>query len=567
MNDPTFHDHGTYNTTSIQNVSSGPDMYMLEFLKHTIPDAAHDSHSEDFAGPPPRCHPGTRVTTLERVHEFTAAPRPRKRLLWIVGSAGIGKTAIMRTFAAQHAAYSAYLRERMTKDPAIVTKRMKLQFDAFVTEPFVNRAIYKENGSLLILIDGLDEFNAPDTHCQCELLQIISDFIIKYPQAPLLWVVASRPEPNIFSFFSKPQPVYEKIEISVDSDESQVDVEKYIRDSFSRIRASPSFVCHLPEWPTEEEIRKILADASGFFTHASIAIAFIEDPQYGNPVSSLSLLLGTIDTASYAGSDDLRGRLSLLYNRIFSCIPEKIRSQTDRLLFATILADSSSLIWNRHSFAWVCEWLRMPPHDAYGNLRYLHSVLSIPTFERATHDKIRIQHQSFGVYLLSKFLDAQERSSELEFDCALVLLAEVHQASKNTPIPNLSDHIVLHWPWESPMREKYKRDLYYSASHIIKASRITHHRIMTRNVALLNALRVMALKDSDVFDWLLNEDSIRVLTEQEILQTIPIGNLNVDNIATEYHYHYIHCRTKDPSHASPLIQLPLGCGDYSVRLL
>ncbi|KAF9442516.1 hypothetical protein P691DRAFT_765151, partial [Macrolepiota fuliginosa MF-IS2] len=76
VNDPIFV-NGTYNFGT----------FMKELEKHTIPGAEFDSSERD---PPPKCHPGTRLKIVERTQQFFGNYRDGKRLLWIVGPAGVG---------------------------------------------------------------------------------------------------------------------------------------------------------------------------------------------------------------------------------------------------------------------------------------------------------------------------------------------------------------------------------------------------------------------------------------------------------------------------------------------
>ncbi len=76
-----------------------PPMYFLvmeKFAGKIITGATFDSFERD---PPPRCRPGTRLAIVERAICFFGDLACGKRLLWIVGPAGVGKSAIMQTLA------------------------------------------------------------------------------------------------------------------------------------------------------------------------------------------------------------------------------------------------------------------------------------------------------------------------------------------------------------------------------------------------------------------------------------------------------------------------------------
>ncbi|KXN87989.1 hypothetical protein AN958_07849 [Leucoagaricus sp. SymC.cos] len=154
------------------------DTFMKDFAKHTIRGAAVDSSARD---PPPRCHPGTRLSTIDEKRALCMACPPPKRLAWIVGPAGVGKSAIMQTvaetspnlgaalffsvngrndstkaiatlayqLATKFPHYLDYIRVCLTKDPTIFDKAIPVQFNEFITEPFANRRIYRGTHGVL----------------------------------------------------------------------------------------------------------------------------------------------------------------------------------------------------------------------------------------------------------------------------------------------------------------------------------------------------------------------------------------------------------------------------------
>lgn len=66
------------------------------FSQHIICGAAHDDSARH---PPPRCHPDTRVKLIARVTTWFSGKAQQELLLWITGPAGVGKSAVVQTFA------------------------------------------------------------------------------------------------------------------------------------------------------------------------------------------------------------------------------------------------------------------------------------------------------------------------------------------------------------------------------------------------------------------------------------------------------------------------------------
>ncbi|XP_006463224.1 hypothetical protein AGABI2DRAFT_73814, partial [Agaricus bisporus var. bisporus H97] len=280
---------------------------MKELLEKTIPGAEFDSSDRD---PPPRCHAGTRLAILDRCLHFIRNCGSERKMRWVFGAAGVGKSAVMQSvvespelavschasvffsingrndgtkaiitisyqFAAKCKPYRQLVEMEITRDPSLLRSSMARQFLKLIVEPFIHNPQLNCAGRILVVIDGLDECSGP--RIQQELLRLISDFCIKYPSSPLVWLIASRPEAHITSFFSKAEVMstYEKEEIPVDSDESRADVERFLRDEFKDIKnASDSLD---PKWPEERDLWKVANASCGLFAYAQTVIRYIGD--------------------------------------------------------------------------------------------------------------------------------------------------------------------------------------------------------------------------------------------------------------------------------------------------
>ncbi|XP_006464111.1 hypothetical protein AGABI2DRAFT_48544, partial [Agaricus bisporus var. bisporus H97] len=287
-------------------------------LEKTIPGAAFDSSTRD---PPPRCHPGTRLAVLTRCLEFIANPNGTKKMYWVVGKAGVGKSAIMQTVADSYFSsespgasiffsingrndgaktiitlayqlsascepYRALIEYEITRKPSLLQSSLAVQFKKFIIEPFAHYPQLNPSGRVLVIIDGLDECDKSDI--QRELLQLICDYCSTYPSSPIVWIIASRPEPHLTSFFAQDtvKAVYVKEEILVDSDAARRDVEKYLRDELAKIQKE---FCLNPRsrWPPEQDLWKLANASSGLFVFADTAIKYVGDRTFGNPTSQL----------------------------------------------------------------------------------------------------------------------------------------------------------------------------------------------------------------------------------------------------------------------------------------
>lgn len=441
-------------------------LVMEKFARTTIPGAAFDSSERD---PPPRCHPGTRLAVVERTLHFFANRERDKSLLWLVGPAGVGKSAIMQTLAetpstpaftlgaslffsvngrdngskaivtlayqlaVKSKPYRVFVETEMTNDPTLVEKALAPQFGKLIVEPFVTQGICPGGHErFLILIDGLDECNDPGT--QCTILDLISSFCIKYPTAPLLWVIASRPEPHITRFLSRPNiaPSHTKEELEVDSDDSRADVERYLRIELENIRTKYPALDLYPRWPAERDFLKLATTAIGLFAFGKTVVNYIDDPTYANPEAQLQDVLEVIDEIRSRVGEEKRhpmADLDILYSRVVSRIPKATLDDTKKLLLLRLYPLPSLGPLAVDNLTFHCNWLGMTGAAAYGALHHLHSVLNIPSPEFAKSQEITIRHKSFRDYLIDSkrsalFTDAEAEVDELNVQCALRILNE-----------------------------------------------------------------------------------------------------------------------------------------------
>ncbi|EKM77979.1 hypothetical protein AGABI1DRAFT_60911, partial [Agaricus bisporus var. burnettii JB137-S8] len=276
---------------------------MDKLLQHTIIGAEFDSSDRH---PPPKCHPGTRLAIIERCKNLIVQCDGKEKMRWVVGGAGVGKSAIMQIvaeeipadasvffsvngrndgtkffltiayqLAVKYEPYRQFIRNAINRDPSLLRKSLPAQFRKFIVDPFIDQHLFNPSQRFVIIIDGLDECDNPKT--QREILGLISDFCIKYSASPVVWFVASRPEPHITSFFdnARVKPVYTKEEVEIDSDEACAEVQTYLRDELNEIKLAYPTLRSKREWPTGLEFTKIATAAGGLFAYASTVVRFI----------------------------------------------------------------------------------------------------------------------------------------------------------------------------------------------------------------------------------------------------------------------------------------------------
>jgi hypothetical protein len=191
-----------------------------------VKEALHDS-CERF--PEPACHPGTRTSIVEELRAWSIDTTPESTLLWLHGSAGVGKSAIAQMFAGEcqnrnqlgasfffkrgdarrgtwkglftTIAYQLAtsvsevlppMQEVVERDKLIDGRSMAVQFQRLIVEPFRN--VPAPHPHPTIVLDGLDE--CEDHRIQQQILRLFIE-AIRVNQLPIRLLIASRPEPHL----------------------------------------------------------------------------------------------------------------------------------------------------------------------------------------------------------------------------------------------------------------------------------------------------------------------------------------------------------------------------------
>ncbi|KAF7782954.1 hypothetical protein Agabi119p4_2330 [Agaricus bisporus var. burnettii] len=426
-------------------------------LEYIIPGASHDSSARV---PPPQCHPGTRITINERIVSWFYDEIKQELILWISGPAGVGKSAIVQTFAAKLASagclgasvffsrpngrdnshavfitiayqlavhiesYCAFVSELLAFDPEIVNKSMEEQFKAFIVKPFVEKKIGAGGKTWGILLDGLDELDERDR--QTEIVRLVTTFVRDHPNVHLVWVISSRPEPHITNTFKQQRQICDCKEeyVPIDSPQSCQDVEHYLRSSFKVIQ-QVKFPHIVPEgWPEETKIVKLANAASGLFAFADVAIRFIGDPDYADPTSRLDEVISMIDGCRSASTDDQPfAQLDALYTHILTRIPSRMWPTTQRVL--GVIA-SSMLDSEIDCVKGLSVVLGLPLSKVYAAINDLYALLDTPPLVEVYQRQFRFHHASFVDFLRdparSKKFHTSKENAVIDFNESCIRL-------------------------------------------------------------------------------------------------------------------------------------------------
>ncbi|KAJ6479481.1 hypothetical protein C8R47DRAFT_607878 [Mycena vitilis] len=430
------HSNSTFNTVGGDmhvNLTSygenGLDVLYRSALKNSMHNSA-DRPAE------PCCHPGTRDSALDTLRTWS---RDGVRLLWLHGCAGMGKSAIAQTFAANceeegllgasfffkggdlqrgnwqglfpTLAYQLVvafpelrdtLQQIVEGDKLVFGQAMRHQFRKLIV------ALFERTSPLavrpIIVIDGLDE--CADHGAQLMILNLIIE-ALQIGAFPLRVLIVSRPEPHLREVLQAAanSDVCRHLELCPDTSAYE-DVHRYLYDEFSRLREyHTSRGVHLEiGWPGEDPINRLVEKSSATFIYAVTVVRYVAD-EYSHPVERLDSVLA-LDPDSTAPLDNL-------YTQILSAVSN--RSVLRRVLHAVVKVRGG---WDPEEIDLA---LQLRPGTSRLLLRGLHSLLFVPPIRTiGLRYDVELLHASLG-----DFLRDSARSSDLciappELDYALV---------------------------------------------------------------------------------------------------------------------------------------------------
>jgi hypothetical protein len=437
------------------------DLNLLDRMYH-VADAGY------LCGNREGCMKGTRRGVLLQLEHWLTDEQD-KRVFWLNGLAGTGKSTIAQTFAETSFAdgklgasffCSRDFENRSNLQTIFPTLAFQLahRYPDFRQKLLpvlrANRDVGQESltsqlekllvGPLrttqtqtLIIIDALDECR--DKEPASALLSILSRCVDEIPL--IKFFITGRPEPRIRSGFRLEllRPHTDVLRLhDVKPDLVNSDIKLFLKTQLTNIIKNRSNCNFTEDWPSPQDIDALCKKAAGFFIYASTVIKFVGS-QFHPPNERLALITSLPLDTSHEG----KAGIDLLYTQVlvqaFHDVDQDFYSHLKLVVGAVIL------ILHPLSINALSDLLRNcgTPSRIYYALRPLHSLLLIPD---GTDGQVRIFHKSFPDFLLDSgrctdhqfLIDPSIYHREILLSCFSIMKERLKRN-----ICNLDDHTTL----------------------------------------------------------------------------------------------------------------------------
>ncbi|QRV96726.1 hypothetical protein RhiJN_24744 [Ceratobasidium sp. AG-Ba] len=450
------------------------------------------------------CLPGTRGGVIRDLVDWVRSfERPNtadqsKRLLWLYGQAGLGKSAVATSLcqtlddqrllsasffckrddpkrrsvqralssiiygiASRHATYADSLRKVLQEDPVLPSSPLQMQFNKLILDLLGTSSSSIQDNHHVIVVDALDECGP-----EADRRHLLG-FLVKMTElVPWLRVViTSRPDSDIKRFFDLVNP-----STCSTCDLRTYDAANDIRD-FTHFRLSESAK---GTFLSEDSADELATAAEGLFIWAHTACEFVLEDV--DPMDAL-------DTILRRGKSGLSHPLDDLYTMTIQASVNKQRA-SDRAKAAVRKCLGAIIVCSARTPLSISTLSGLL--DENQGSRTLQSTVdllgSVLYIDQSLGDVVRVYHPSFADYMLSKdrsgefCVDLEDLNAKLASCCLRTMMAELRfnmcdletSFVRNSEIPDLEARITR------AISERLKYSCLYWASHIKDVERYEH---------------------------------------------------------------------------------------------
>jgi hypothetical protein len=410
-----------------------------DILKH-IPFAAQAAFNSQDKQHDPVCLRDTRVDVLEQIMAW-ADGHDERRIFWLSGMAGTGKSTIARTVAriydeqerlgasfffsrgggdVSHASkffttiawqlanvsleLKHYICEAISKQNNIASLTFQDQWNQLLFQPLSKLKSSVNQSSLLLVIDALDECEGDNNiRAILQLLARVKDL----ETTQLRIFITSRLETPIrLGFRAMPGILHHDLVLDgVSRDIVDHDISVFLRYQFTEIR---NVFEDLPaDWPGNEKIALLVKKSEGLFIYAATACRFVKNNGQWSPQHLLDLFIHN-DSESQLQKKKSKPRklptweLDKIYTQILEHAFRDVEDAQDMeelsKEFRQVIGALATLFEPLSAIA-LSKLLPIDEEIINLRLQCLRSVFNVPEYKDSP---IRLLHPSFCDFLLDK---------------------------------------------------------------------------------------------------------------------------------------------------------------------
>ena len=365
---------------------------------------------------------GTRRDVLLHIEDWLNDEQD-KRVFWLNGLAGTGKSTIAQTFAEisfaggmlgasffcsryyddrsnlrtifptlafqlarRYPRFREALLPTLMASPDVVRETLCSQMEKLIVHPFQEAEI-----PTLIIIDALDECR--DEEPASALLSVLARYLQEIPFVKFF--ITGRPEPRIRSGFRLESlcPHTDILRLhEVDPSSVDSDIRVFFQAQLTNIAKNRSDWDLSEPWPSLFDLETLCAKAAGLFIYASTVIKFVASKDH-QPAERLADIVALPQSTVEEG----KSGLDLLYTEVLQQAFLSTHA-SDGKFYACLrlVVGAVALLFNPLSVPALSSLLGAP--NTLTTLRSLHSLLIIST-NQLNPMPIRVLHKSFPDFL------------------------------------------------------------------------------------------------------------------------------------------------------------------------
>ncbi|UKZ58811.1 uncharacterized protein TrAtP1_000134 [Trichoderma atroviride] len=457
---------------SIDNVNAIMDIHSIqsdEILSKlpVVQGASFDSHANEHET---RCHPLTRVKILGEIEKWAQEPEGR-RIYWLCGMAGTGKSTICRTVAhhltslnivtasfffkkgdndrdkssalfttivkqlVEHLPkeMASHVKKALQDNPSIGDKMLSKQFEKLILEPLQSCRTLPP--VIVVVLDALDE--CEDQASAAKIIELLPS-IENLSSTCFKVLVASRPECHLRTSFAKLECKYHEFLHyealhEVADEEIRKDIAVFLESQLGQIRDNHNLT-NLPlsaDWPSESLVKALVNISVPLFILAATACRFIGDKDLGAPKKLAQEFLQhhrRLGKMNHLARTYLPILEQLLVNRNGAVPESRSKGEKEQIIeeFRRVVG-TIVLLEAPLSITSLSELLQMDPGDVNFRLSGLNSVLNIP---KDSDSPVKLFYLSFRDFLVGSgdqdqihdfLVDERETHANLARQCIALL--------------------------------------------------------------------------------------------------------------------------------------------------